>query len=130
MLLDTPGRDDEAHLGQRSVVGDDLYAVYRTTCDIYLGRGVSVITALQPRLNTLARSSPRTATISRAKLARAYANAGQAADACRLAWETLDASDIVGSHSAVSEIRRTLRVLRRWDTRSDVQDITHRLSGS
>lgn len=39
LLLDTPGRDDEAHLGQRSVVGDDLYAVYRTTCDIYLGRG-------------------------------------------------------------------------------------------
>jgi hypothetical protein len=26
-LLDSPGRDDEAHLGQRSVVGDDLYAV-------------------------------------------------------------------------------------------------------
>ena len=36
-LLDTPGREDEAHLGQRSVVVDDLYAVYRTTCDIYLG---------------------------------------------------------------------------------------------
>lgn len=129
-LLDTPGRDDEAHLGQRSVVGDDLYAVYRTTCDIYLGRGASVIPALQPRLDALARSSPRTATISRAKLARAYANAGQPADACRLAWETLDASDTVGSHSAVSEIRRTVRVLRHWDTRSDVQDITHRLSGS
>lgn len=129
-LLDTPGRDDEAHLGQRSVVGDDLYAVYQTTCDIYLGRGASVIPALQPRLDALARSSPRTATISRGKLARAYANAGQAADACRLAWETLDASDTVGSHSAVSEIRRTLRVLRRWDTRSDVQDITHRVSGS
>ncbi len=128
-LLDTPGRDDEAHLGQRSVVGDDLYAVYRTTCDIYLGRGASVIPALQPRLDALARSSPRTATISRAKLARAYANAGQAADACRLAWETLDASDTVGSHSAVTEIRRTLRVLRHWDMRSDVQDIIHRLGG-
>lgn len=36
-LFARPGRDDEAHLGQRSVVGDDLYAVYQTTCDIYLG---------------------------------------------------------------------------------------------
>lgn len=132
-LLTRPGRDDEALLGQRSVVGDDLYTVYQTTCDIYLGRGASVIGALQPRLDGLARSSPRTATISRAKLARAYANAGQPADACRLAWETLDAHDQVGSHSAVAEIRRTLRVLRQWDTRADVRgeiaDLAHRLSG-
>lgn len=131
-LLAQPGRDDEALLGQRSVVGDNLYAVYQTTCDIYLGRGASVIGALQPRLDGLAHSSPRTATISRAKLARAYANAGQPADAARLAWETLDAHDQVGSHSALSEIRRTLRVLRRWDTRADVRgeiaDLAHRLS--
>jgi hypothetical protein len=131
-LLARPGRDDEALLGQRSIVGDDLYAVYQTTCDIYLGRGASVIGALQPRLDGLARSSPRTATISRAKLARAYANAGQPADAARLAWETLDAHDQVGSHSALSEIRRALRVLRRWDTRADVRgeiaDLAHRLS--
>lgn len=131
-LFARPGRDDEAHLGQRSVVGDDLYAVYQTTCDIYLGRGTSVIGALQPRLDGLARSSPRTATISRAKLARAYANAGQPADAARLAWETLDAHDQVGSHSALSEIRRTLPVLRQWEARADVRceiaDLAHRLS--
>jgi hypothetical protein len=131
-LLARPSRHDEAHLGQRSVVGDDLYAVYQTTCDIYLGRGDSVITALQPRLDGLARSSPRTATISRAKLARAYANAGQPADACRLAWEALDAHDQVVSHSALSEVRRTLRSLRQWECRADVRgeiaDLAHRLS--
>lgn len=130
-MLARSSRDDEAHLGQRSVVGDDLYTLYQTTCDLYLGRGASVISALQPRLDGLARSSPRTATISRAKLARAYANAGQPSDAARLAWDTLDAHDQVGSHSAVSEIRRTLRVLRRWEARSDVRgeiaDLTHRL---
>lgn len=132
-LLAGPSRHDEAHLGQRSVVGDDLYAVYQTTCDIYLGRGASVIAALQPRLDELARSSPRTATISRAKLARAYANAGQPADAARLAWEALDAHDQVGSHSALSEIRRTMGVLRQWEHRADVRgeiaDLAHRLSG-
>lgn len=131
-LLARPGRDDEAHLGQRSVAGDDLYAVYQTTCDSYLGQGASVIDLLQPRLDGLTRSSPRTATISRAKLARAYANAGQPADAARLAWDALDAHDEVGSHSALSEIRRTLRVLRKWDTRADVHseiaDLAHRLS--
>jgi Helix-turn-helix domain len=132
-LLARSGRDDERYLGQRSVVGDDLYAVYQTTCDIYLGRGASVIDALTPRLDGLAASSPRTATISRAKLARAYANAGQPADAARLAWEALDAHDQVGSHSAVSEIRRTLRVLRQWEARPDVRgeiaDLAHRLGG-
>lgn len=132
-LLARPARDDEVRLGQRSVVGDNLYAVYQTTCDIYLGRGASVIDALQPRLDGLTRSSPRTATISRAKLARAYANAGQPADAARLAWEALDAHDQVGSHSALSEVRRTLRVLRQWESRIDVRgeiaDLAHRLHG-
>ncbi|WP_245533449.1 hypothetical protein [Actinoalloteichus spitiensis] len=131
-LLAQPSRDDEVRLGQRSVVGDDLYAVYQTTCDIYLGLGTDVIDALQPRLDGLARSSPRTATISRAKLAHAYANAGQPADAVRLAWETLDAHDQVGSHSALSEVRRTSHVLRQWKVRADVRgeisDLAHRLS--
>ncbi|MBE1878856.1 helix-turn-helix domain-containing protein [Myceligenerans pegani] len=131
-LLARASRDDEAHLGQRSVVGDNLRAVYQTTCDIYLGRGDSVIDALQPRLDGLAHSSLRTATISRAKLARAYANAGQPDDSLRLAWDALDACDQVGSHSALSEVRRTLPVLRRWehraDVRSEIADLTHRLS--
>ncbi|WP_154814499.1 helix-turn-helix domain-containing protein [Actinophytocola xinjiangensis] len=132
-LLARPARDDETHLGQRSVVGNDLHAVYQSTCDIYLGRGVSAISALRSRLDGLARSSPRTATISRAKLARAHANAGQPADAVRLAWEALDAHDQIGSHSALSEVRRTLRVLGRWEGRADVRgeiaDLAHRLSG-
>ncbi|KAA2247307.1 hypothetical protein F0L68_40220 [Solihabitans fulvus] len=125
-LLAAPGRDDEVHLGQRSVVGDDLYAVYRTTCDIHLGRGSSAIAVLEPRLDALAGSSPRTATISRAKLARAYANAGQPDHACRLAVQALDAGVAVGSHSALSEVRRALPVLKRWNGRSDVQEITRR----
>lgn len=75
----------------------------------------------------LSKSSVRTATITRAKLARAYAHAGQPAEACRLAWETLHAIEQVNSLSARSELRRTVRVLDQWRGRSDVQDLTHRL---
>ena len=94
-----------------------------------------MITTLQPRLDALAASSPRTATISKAKLARAYANAGQPTDACRLAADTLDAAGQVGLHSAQAEIRRTAAVLRRrWQERRDaaaeIADLTHRLDSA
>lgn len=84
---------------------------------------------LEPRLMSLSGSSLRTATITRAKLVRAYANAGQPGEACRVAWETLDGIERVGSLSARNELRRALPVLNRWHGRSDVQDIAHRLDG-
>jgi hypothetical protein len=105
------------------VVDDDLFAIFQTTCDIYLGHGALVIPVLEPRLASLSKSSVRTATITRAKLARAYANTGHPAEARRLSWETLHAIEQIGSLSARSELRRTLRVLDQWHGRSDVQDI-------
>lgn len=126
--LAEPTREDDSSLGQRSVVNDDLFTIFQATCDIYLGRGARVISVLDPKLALLSKSSVRTATITRAKLARAYANAGQPGDACRLSWETLNAIDKVGSLSARSELRRTVRVLQQWHGRSDVRDITHRLN--
>jgi hypothetical protein len=125
--LAQPIREDDAVLGQRSVAADDLYIVHRATCDVYLGRGARVIPVLEPRLVSLSRSSLRTATITRAKLARAYANAGHPEEACRVAWETLDAIEQVGSLSARNELRRALPVLNQWHGRSDVQDIVQRL---
>lgn len=122
-----PVREEEALLGQRSVVGDDLHAVYRTTCDIYLGRGDSVIPVLEPRLAALSQASVRTATITGAKLARAYANAGQPLEACRLACQTLAGIDSVGSLYALSELRRTLPVLNYWPNREDVRDLSRRI---
>lgn len=126
-LLAQPAREDDAALGQLIAMNDDLLAVYQTTCDIYLGYGARVVPVLEPRLEPLAKSSFRRATITRAKLVRAYANAGQPADACRLGWETLDAIEQIDSQSARSELRRTVRVLDQWRGRSDVQDLRHRL---
>ncbi|MFN2496633.1 MAG: hypothetical protein ABR608_12110 [Pseudonocardiaceae bacterium] len=125
--LAQPIREDDILLGQRSVAPDDLYVVHRSTCDVYLGRGARVIAVLEPRLVSLSSSSLRTATITWAKLARAYANAGQPEQACRVAWETLNAIEQIGSMSARNELRRALPVLNQWHGRSDVQDIVHRL---
>ena len=94
---------------------------------LYLGYGSRVIPVLEPRLTSLSKSSARTATITRSKLARAYTNAGQPAEACRLSWETLEAIEQVDSLSARSGLHRTARVLDQWHGRSDVQDVMRRL---
>ncbi|HWR46250.1 MAG TPA: hypothetical protein VN327_01345 [Pseudonocardiaceae bacterium] len=125
--LAQPVRGDDALLGQRSVAYEDLFVIFQATCDIHLGHGACVIPVLEPRLPSLSRSSARMATNTRAKLARAYANAGQPAEACRLSWETLEAIEQVDSLSARSQLRRTARVLDQWHGRSDVQDVMHRL---
>lgn len=125
--LARPTLEADTVLGQRSVADEDLFAIFQAKCDVYLGHGVSAIRVLEPKLAGLSRSSARTATITRAKVARAYAQAGEPAEACRLTWETLHAIEKIDSLSARSELRRTVRVLDRWRGRSDVQDLTRRL---
>ncbi|MBF6071314.1 helix-turn-helix domain-containing protein [Nocardia farcinica] len=126
--LAMPLRDSDDLLGQRSVVHDDLFAIFRATCDIYLGRGDRVVPILRPRLTSLSSSSARTATITHAKLARAYANAGQPEEAAREALTALDASEQLGSLSARSELRRALPVLHRWRRRDDIRAVLRRLT--
>ncbi|MFI7002090.1 helix-turn-helix domain-containing protein [Nocardia sp. NPDC050175] len=127
-LLAKPARDSDTHLGQRSVVDDDLFTIFRTTCEIYLGRGERVIPVLEPRLAALSTSSARTATITRAKLARAYANAGLPHESAHIAHTALDDIARVKSLSALSELRRTLPVLRQWHGHQDVQSVIQRLA--
>jgi hypothetical protein len=127
-LLSKPVREDDAILGQRSVVNDDLFTIFRTTCDIYLGRGQRVIPILEPRLTSLSASSVRTATITRAKLARAYANAGQPHEAAQLSLTALDDIELIGSLSARSELRRALPILRQWHGHDDVRAVMQRLT--
>lgn len=125
-----PVREDDILLGQCSAVADDLFTAYHATCDIYLGLGARVIPTLKPRLESLADMDFRMGTIARARLVRAYANAGQPAEACQTAWETINAMEQIGSLNARSELRRVIPVLNQWHGRSDVQDIVHRLDTS
>lgn len=122
-----PHNEEDIGLGQRSVANDDLLAIFQTTCDVYLGRGDSVIPVLAPRLSELTTASARTHVISTAKLAHAYANAGEAATACHLILETADAADTVGSLSARRELQRAVPALRYWSRSCDVEQVVARL---
>ena len=124
-----PG-EEAVSLGPRSVVSDDLLAIFQATCDVYRGFGERAIAMLEPRLPMLFKASPRKHTISCAKLAHAYANVGQPEEACRLVLQTFDAAQAVGSLSARNELRRALPVLGNWPNRSDVQEVRHRLDAS
>lgn len=128
--LEKPAREGDALLGQRSVVTDDLFVIFRATCDIYLGRGQRVVPILEPRLASLSASSVRTATITRAKLARAYTNAGEPEEAARLTLTTLDDIERIGSLSARSELLRALPILRRWQNREDIAAVLHRITST
>lgn len=127
-LMSRPVREDDAVLGQRSVVNDDLFAIFQATCDVYLGRGDRAIPVLAPRLSALSAASARTATITRAKLVHAYASIGQPAEAAQLSLRALNDIDRVGSRSAHSELRRALPALQQWHGREDVQLVIRRLS--
>jgi transcriptional regulator with XRE-family HTH domain len=115
-------------VGQHSLDVPDLLMIYQATCDVYLGGGDSVITALAPRLGRIGEASPRTHAITQAKLAQAYAHAGEPATACELVLQALDGAAAVGSQSARSELCRVLPALARWPGREDVTEIRHRLA--
>ncbi|MGH3906138.1 MAG: helix-turn-helix domain-containing protein [Pseudonocardiaceae bacterium] len=126
--LSRPARaDDDTVPREVTASNEELASLYQTTCDIYLGYGARAIPVLETLPKSFAGASFRTATATRAKLARAYANAGQPDEACRVAWEALDATEQLGSQLARTELRRALPVLNRWHGRSDVRDVVHRL---
>lgn len=119
--------EETPSIGQGSVDDASLLMIYQATCDVYLGGGSSVIDVLEPRMNAIATGSPRTHAISSAKLAGAYAQAGEPAHACELVLKALEEDSFAGSQSARSEVRRVLPVLDCWPNRSDVREVRHRL---
>ncbi|XVQ10886.1 hypothetical protein ACQP1W_51750 [Spirillospora sp. CA-255316] len=106
----------------------DLLTIYQATCDVYLGGGTTVVDALQPRMDQIAGGSKRTHAITAAKLAQAYANAGEPSMACDLVLTALGSAATLDSQSARGELRRVLPALRRWPGRSDVQEVRHRVA--
>lgn len=129
-LLDQARADEpEAHApGQNSVDDADLMAIFQATCEVYLGAGHRVIDALQPRMTSIGTGSQRTSAITAAKLAQAYAHAGEPGKACGLILATLDTAASVDSLTTRSELRRTLPALDQWPGRDDVREVRHRLA--
>lgn len=122
------GREDDPMVGWRSVNDPYLLAIYQATCDVYLGGGDSVIAELAPRMTVIGTGSRRTHAITGAKLAQAYAHAGEPGQACALILDTLDTAAAIDSLNARSQLRRTLPVLTRWPEREDVREVRHRLA--
>lgn len=126
---DAHGEDEDwPSVGQLSVDIADLLVIYQATCDVYLGGGERVITALSPLIDGLGTASRRTQAITQAKLAQAYARAGEPAAACELAWQAADAAIALGSRSTEGELRRVLPALARWPGREDVAELRNRLA--
>ncbi|TYB44250.1 helix-turn-helix domain-containing protein [Actinomadura chibensis] len=123
------GDDGGRTVGQRSVGDADLWAIYKATCDVYLGGGTTVIDTLEPRMDGIAARSKRTHAITSAKCAQAYANAGEPGLACATVFEVIGDAVALDSQSARAELRRVLPTLDRWPRRSDVQEVRHRLAG-
>jgi hypothetical protein len=72
----------------------------------------------------------RTATITRAKLARAYANVGQPQEAAPLCWQALDDSDRLGSFSARVNCAAPYQYSTAGNGRDDVHAVIQRLTPS
>ena len=121
--LSQPIREDDTILGMSIIPNSDLITLYQTTNEIYFGYGSRVIPMLQPCSESLVEITLRGATVTQAKLARAYANAGDP----DMAWGALDAIEQVDSQLARTELRRAVPVLNRWHGRSDVRDVMHQL---
>lgn len=125
LLIDSARNGDEP--GQGSLDDEDLYAIFRTTCEIHLGHGTHAIELLQPKLTNMSHGSVRTMTITQAKLARAYANIGQPHEAVGCLTRTLDTHAEIQSQSSYRELLRAAPVLAQWRQRSDIHSALQRL---
>ena len=112
---------DETPIGARSVLDADLNWA---TCNLFAGRGDAALVLLAPRMQAVEGASRRAYAIHAARLAHAHALAGDREEACRSAVAALEATDIVESATARSELKRLRPVLvERWPNRSDVREV-------
>jgi hypothetical protein len=104
-----------------------MLAQFRATCDVSLGGGERAVAALSAYRTAYGPRTRRGAFIG-ARLARAFAQAGNPDRACALALEALDTGQAVGSMTTRVELRRTLAPLSRWPAREDVAEVRHRIT--
>jgi len=110
-----------------STTRPDLVTMRRAHAQILMGQGDEPISALEPCLSEIATGSPRRLNTNRARLALAYANAGDVRHAVQLVDETQRAIESLPSVWARRELQRAVAVLHhRWPKRLDVQEIRSR----
>jgi hypothetical protein len=112
-----------------SLAGFDVptsLAQYEGTCDVYLGGGETAVPLIDSGRAPHG-SGSRNHAITGARLARAYAQAGDPEQACAEAIEALGTGEVVDSLSTRVELRRALKPLDRWPGREDVAEVRHRI---
>ncbi|ADP79671.1 helix-turn-helix domain-containing protein [Pseudofrankia inefficax] len=110
-----------------STTRSDLVAMRRAHAQILMGQGHEPISILEARLPEIASGSTRRLNTNRARLALAYANAGDVEGAVRIIDETTRTVEALPSVWARRELHRAKAVLlRRWPNRPDVKEITSR----
>jgi hypothetical protein len=107
---------------------EQLQTSYQVQRDIYLGHGSQTVEILEADLPNLAASSLRGHIIHSARLAAAYAQAGDPHRACLNAGTVLETTPRIGSATAVIELRRAIPFLRRWSNDSAVADVIHHIT--
>jgi hypothetical protein len=125
LSIDDEGPDPIIRLGASN--DSNLLARSQGTCDLYLGDGENAIAQLSTSHAAYVPSS-RSHAITGARLAQAYALAGDPDRACGLALESLDAARHPDSLTTRTELRRTLAPLSRRPGRSDVTEVTQRIT--
>ncbi len=133
-LFDAASTQDEESdhiIGLGGVYGDVAGVVARGTCDVYLGggeRAIPLLDSSQAAHKAAAGPGSRHHAITGARLARAYAQAGEPDRACELALAALDAGGAVDSHATRTELGRLAPTLNRWPGREDVAEVRHQIT--
>jgi hypothetical protein len=110
--------------GQQSTTTDNQVARLRSSSLVLLGTAETPIAILEPLLTDIPRdNNPRFYNVNRARLALAYANAGDRERASESAAETADALKSLPSQATWRTLARAAAVLgRRWPDRSDTRE--------
>jgi hypothetical protein len=111
-----------------STTRPDLVAMRRAHAQILMGQSDEPIPSLESHLSEIAAGSPRRLNTNRARLALAYANAGEADQAALLVDKTHQAVGSLPSVWARRELHRAITVMHlRWPNSPDVQELTSRV---
>jgi hypothetical protein len=121
------GPDPVIGLTSSGIDGQVMLAQFRATCDVHLGGGDRAIAGLTA-YRTAYGPTARRGGVTAARLARAYAQAGDPDQACALALEALDTGHALDSATTRVELRRAMAPLERWPARSDVAEVRHRIT--
>lgn len=121
-------------VGEAPVIGTshvtDIASATKGWCLVDLGRPDEAVGILQTVVDRIPATALRARARYGARLALAYASAGEPAAACRAADPVIDAYPHLASATIRADLRRLSRVLGRWETRGAIQSGRLRLTAA